>query len=105
MNILGQRLNPDPVQKNGEEFNKDNNNNVNNSNNVNNENNNKVEVMDSFENSDKVEVLDKSRDDHIKYTSDDEDQNNDKNPHHELHEEVNVDKIDNNQNKGNEIGN
>ncbi len=105
MNILGQRLNPDPVQKNGEEFNKDNNNNVNNSNNVNSENNNKVEAMDSFENSDKVEVLDKSRDDHIKYTSDDEDQNNDKNPHHELHEEVNVDKIDNNQNKGNEIGN
>lgn len=99
LNILGQRLSADPLQKNGEEPNKDNNNNVNN------ENNNKVDVMDSVENSDKVEVLDKSRDDHIKYTSDDEDQNNNKNPHHELHEEVNVDEVDNNQNKENEKGN
>ena len=38
---------------------------------------NKIEVVDKVENSDKIEVLDKSREEHMKYSSD-EDNNHDK---------------------------
>jgi uncharacterized protein with PQ loop repeat len=90
MNKIERRFNSEYLQNSNEEKNKDNNNqNI----------NNKIEVNDGAENSDKIEVLDKSRDDRVKYNSDDEDQNNNI-PHHELHEEETID--NNNEIKDNE---
>ena len=63
-----------------------NNDNDNNKNNIdNNKDINKIE--NNFDYSDKVEVLDKSKEEHIKYTSDDEDNNN--------HQEINEEEIKN----------
>jgi uncharacterized protein with PQ loop repeat len=90
MNKIERRFNSEYLQNSNEEKNKDNNNQ---------NNNNKIEVNDGAENSDKIEVLDKSRDDRVKYNSDDEDQNNNI-PHHELHEEETID--NNNEIKDNE---
>ena len=90
MNKIERRFNSEYLQNSNEEKNKDNNNQ---------NNNNKIEVNDGAQNSDKIEVLDKSRDDRVKYNSDDEDQNNNI-PHHELHEEETID--NNNEIKDNE---
>ena len=78
INQFMKRLDSTRDEKNNESYN-----NSDNSKNV-----NKIEVIDRHENSDKVEVLDKSRDDQIKYSSDEEDNKND-NQQNEMSEEDN----------------
>lgn len=84
MNKLEEKFN-DSIPKSDEIYN--------NSNNNSNNNINKVEVIERNENSDKVEVLDKSREDKIKYSDDEEDNN--KNKYGQLHEEENKDENEN----------
>ena len=70
MNKLEEKFDSAPRQKNDEDYNRP----------TNTESNkaiNKIEVVDKVENSDKIEVLDKSREEHMKYSSD-EDNNHDK---------------------------
>lgn len=78
INQFMKRLDSTHDEKNNESYN-----NSDNSKNV-----NKIEVIDRHENSDKVEVLDKSRDDQIKYSSDEEDNKNN-NQQNEMSEEDN----------------
>ena len=57
---------------------------------------NKVEVPDKIENSDKIEVLDKSRDENIKYSSDEDNNDNDNDKEKDKEENGNKNKYDNN---------
>ena len=93
MNKLEERFDSEPVSKSDED-------NGNKSKEESNKNINNFEVIDIDQNSDKIEVLDKSRDTHIKYSSDDDD--NRHNPHHELHEEENIENQFDTQNNENE---